>query len=139
MQARIKHRLLLSQMIAAGTFSIALFLGGDGTFAATPERAINLTTYLRDGPGVRYRAVDEAETGTLVSVVGCADGWCNVVDGGVLGYVAQSTLSAPSDQSAPLKNPVCIVGPEASYHGSRDVLYCHSGTASNTKPAAAKP
>lgn len=124
-------------MIAQGTFVAASILGCNGTFAATPERAINLTTYLRDGPGIRYRAVDEAETGTLVSVIGCADGWCKVVEGGVSGYVAQSTLANPT-QSAALKNPVCIVGPEASYHGSRDVRYCRSG-ASNGMSAASKP
>jgi hypothetical protein len=139
MRARTKHRVLLSQIIASGTFPIALFLGLDGTFAATQERMIDLTTYLRDGPGLRYRAVDEAQMGTLVSVIGCADGWCNVIDGSVMGYVAQSTLVPPGEQAAQLKNPVCIVGPEASYHGSRDVRYCRSGVSSNGISAAAKP
>ena len=139
MEAHIKHRVLLSQKIAAGTLVVAFFLGCDGTFAATSDRAINLTTYLRDGPGLRYRAVDEAQTGELVSVIGCADGWCNVLDGGVTGYVAQSTLVIPTGAPTPLKNPVCNVSGESSYHGSSDVLFCRSGASPTGTPAASKP
>ncbi len=133
-----KHRCPLIQMNLVGTFLSAVFMSTAGTFAATPLREMELTTYLRDGPGVRYRAVDEAETGSLVSVVRCADGWCNVLDGGVSGYVAQSALAAPGVLS-PMQNRVCRVDSQASYHGGCDVLFCRSGIASNGNAPARHP
>jgi uncharacterized protein YraI len=134
-----KHRFLLVGKVASGTFLIAFFLNAQATLAASPQRIIDLTTYLRDGPGVRYRAVDEAQAGTLVSVIGCAAGWCNILYGGITGYVAQSTLASPAGQTPAPKNPVCDVGSESSYHGSRDVLFCRSEMSSSGGPAASNP
>ncbi len=135
----MKLQMPIARKMLWGTFLVALFLSGNGTFAATSERELLLTTYLRDGPGLRYRAVDEAQTGTLVSVIGCVGGWCNVLYGGVTGYVAQSALTVAAGEPTPVKNPPCIVGAEASYHGSRAVRYCRASTPSNERPPAATP
>jgi hypothetical protein len=137
-KTRMKHRVPLAKMVTFIALLGSYTLSDTVASAAPPERMIGVTTYLRDGPGVRYRAVDEAEMGTMVSVLGCADEWCNVLDGGVGGYVAQSTLALPGE-AVPLKKPACIVGAEASYHGSRDVLYCRADARSNERPAATTP
>ena len=102
----------------------------------TPPRAdalarISLTTYLRDGPGVRYRAADEAQMGTQVSVISCAKGWCNVAYDGVSGYVAQAMLTPAADTTAPPESTACFTDKEAGYHGGRDVRYCRT---QNTSP-----
>ena len=131
-----KHRVPLTQMIRLGTFLSAVFLGVDGTSATTLVREIGVTTYLRDGPGLRYRAVDEAQMGTSVSVIGCANGWCDVLDGNVSGYVAQSTLAISTNQTSRTQNHACVVGEQASYHGNREVLFCRSGIPPNGKPAS---
>jgi uncharacterized protein YgiM (DUF1202 family) len=97
---------------------------------ADASRRISLTTYLRDGPGVRYRAADEAQMGTQVSVIGCANGWCNVAYDGVSGYVAQATLAPAADTAASPKSTTCFTDKEAGYHGGRDVRYCRAQTTS---------
>ncbi len=89
-------------------------------------REIALTTYLRDGPGLGYRAVDEAETGTRVSVLGCANGWCNVMYEGVSGYVAQTAVASAPPAFTSFKAQNCFVDGQASYHGNRAVQFCQS-------------
>jgi len=50
---------------------------------------------LRAGPGYNYAVIEIIPAGWMVEAGGCADGWCQVNDNGIAGYVDANYLGAP--------------------------------------------
>ena len=91
---------------------------------AGASQHINVTTFLREGPGKAYRVIDEVQTGQPVDVADCANSWCRVSFGRASGYVAQNAIE--NAHGALAKNPHCLVNREAGYHGSDEDVLCES-------------
>ena len=75
----------------------ALVLAVTATAAPPPARSgapavVVWSTYLRNGPGAAFPALDEVEHDTRVVRLGCAGGWCRVRTAAAEGYVDQSAL-----------------------------------------------
>ena len=68
--------------------------------AAADERSANFTAYLREGPGLRYRVIDEIATGQRVDVAECNDGWCRLLLDRATGFVPQGVLDATREERA---------------------------------------
>lgn len=97
---------------------------------ARPART-TWTTYLRAGPGVGYEVIDEIEGRSAIDVQECGGGWCRVVYGRAVGYVAaglvatQDEAAAQGPAPAPAATPVpCFEAQREGYPRGEIVRYC---------------
>ncbi len=60
-------------------------------------------TFMYEGPGLHYRSFDEVRQGQALTVLTCADGWCQVsFDGGKPGYIlAEVVVTGNPAMAAP--------------------------------------
>ena len=60
-------------------------------------------TFMYEGPGLHYRSFDEVRQGQALTVLSCADGWCQVsFDGGRPGYIlAEVVVTGNPAMAAP--------------------------------------
>ncbi len=51
-------------------------------------------TFMYEGPGLHYRSIDEVRQGQALTVLTCADGWCQVsFEGGRPGYILAEVVA----------------------------------------------
>lgn len=93
---------------------------------AEPSR-IGVTSYLRVGPGLRYRPVDEVLSGRSVEVLDCDPAWCRIRAGDRVGWVARGTLVEGPSPMTPTSAATCFVNAQSGYHGTRDLRFCSPG------------
>jgi uncharacterized protein YraI len=65
-----------------------------GWAVAAPAIALDYLN-LRVGPGYNFTVIEVIPAGWMVEAGGCADGWCQVNDNGIAGYVDANYLGAP--------------------------------------------
>jgi uncharacterized protein YraI len=85
------------------------------------------TTYLRVGPGLQYAVIDEVEAQDSITVKRCDKGWCQVIDGGAEGYIAENIVSAKAGPKPPVTHdkPVpCFVSQLSGYGGDEAQRFC---------------
>ena len=89
MQLSRKYRLnLLASGIVATVVAAFAFAP-----AAHAQQVTRFTTYMHSGPGLQYSVTDEIPNRTAFTTrKTCNGGWCQVVFGGVVGYIQQNTL-----------------------------------------------
>lgn len=97
-----------------------------GPACAEPSR-VGVTSYLREGPGLRYRPSDEVLSGQSVQVLECGPAWCRIRAGDGVGWVARGALGDGPPPMEPTDAATCFTNPQAGYHGTRDVRFCSPG------------
>ncbi len=90
--------------------------------AAASPGEITWTTWFRIGPGRNYAVRDEIPNDTVVEVVGCNGGWCQVVYGNRTGYVESDTVAQPVQAVTPPSPPHDCVETRRSGYGKGDEL-----------------
>ena len=58
---------------------------------------ISWPTFYRAGPGRNYTVLDELDRGTVLEVLSCKGGWCQVQNEGSIGYTEQEWLLPPGE------------------------------------------
>ena len=85
-------------------------------------------TFFRTGPGNHFVVLEELARGKAVEVRSCADQWCQVRVGRVVGYVDQANLGQQAPPSSfPPSGPLqagCFDSRRAGYQGGEVLLYC---------------
>ena len=111
---------MLRQMFAGLALAITLLTVALPAAASPGE--ITWTTWFRIGPGRNYAVRDEIPNQTVLDVVGCANGWCQVVWGNWTGYVESNTVAQPVPATAAPPQPHDCVQVERSGYGKGDPL-----------------
>jgi uncharacterized protein YraI len=70
-----------------------------GSAVAAPAIVLDYLN-LRVGPGYNYAVIEIIPAGWMVEAGGCADGWCQINDNGIAGYVDANYLGAPPPATA---------------------------------------
>ena len=110
-------RTLSALVLAAGLVAPHVSRADEGTIRAT--------SYLREGPAIAYRTIDEVAGGVSVQVIACANEWCRIQLGDATGYVASAALNrAPPPTMSPDARQACFLNPISGYHGTRDEEFC---------------
>lgn len=91
--------------------------------------ALGVTTYLREGPGTRYRPLDEVLAGRQVELLGCEAGWCRIAWSGATAYVRQAALADAKARPAPSEARDCFLNRQAGYKRGRNLVICHADPA----------
>lgn len=93
-----RNRSALSSVIYVG-------IAATGALAASAAVAksgmVDLTTYLRAGPGQQYAVLDEIEPRRQVEVQSCDNGWCRVIIDKAAGFIEAARLSGPDIHTVP--------------------------------------
>ena len=106
-QSILTHKAHLSvrQFTAYGAFeataTACLFVLFTCAGARAEQRSVGFTSFLREGPGLRYRVVDEVATNELVDVAQCVDGWCRLMLDRATGFVSEAALVVPHPLRVP--------------------------------------
>ncbi len=91
--------------------------------SATPGQ-ISWTTWFRIGPGRNYAVRDEINNGTVLDVVGCQNGWCQVVWGNRTGYVESDVVVQPVPVTKPASPHDCVQNRRSGYGSGDELSIC---------------
>ena len=85
---------------------------------------VTWTTWFRIGPGRNYAVRDEIPNDTLVEVLGCENGWCQVVWENWTGYVESQTVTQPVPSSASPPAHDCVQNQRSGYGRGETLTLC---------------
>lgn len=107
---------------AAVVGAITLLATTCPAFAAPGE--VTWTTWFRIGPGRNYAVRDEIPNSTVLDVIGCENGWCQVVWGNRTGYVESGVVVQPVPATAPVSPHDCVQTRRNGYGNGEELNIC---------------
>ena len=113
---------MLHRLLAAAVGAITL-LATAGPAAAAPGE-VTWTTWFRIGPGRNYAVRDEISNGTVLEVLGCENGWCQVVWGNRTGYVESGVVVQPVPATTPASPHDCVQTRRSGYGNGEELNIC---------------
>lgn len=112
----------------AAWVGVTLLAFGLAGSASADTGVVTWPTFFRTGPGSRFVVLEELARGAAVEVGSCADHWCQVRIGRVVGYVNQANLGqqAPPSRFPPAgpQQAGCFDSRRSGYKGGEVFLYC---------------
>ena len=91
--------------------------------AASPGK-ITWTTWFRIGPGRNYAVRDEIPNETVLDVVGCSNGWCQVVWENWTGYVESAAVIQPPPATTEPHPHDCVQVDRSGYGKGETLNIC---------------
>ena len=113
---------MLHRLISGWLGVITLLATASPAFASPGQ--ISWTTWFRIGPGRNYAVRDEISNGTVLEVLGCENGWCQVVWGNRTGYVESDVVVQPVPATAPSAPHDCVQNRRAGYGSGDELSIC---------------
>ena len=102
---------------------------------AAAQGKLAWSTYLRSGPGQTYRALDELEHGTPVTVAACSGRWCRISADGLEGFIDREALDLPRlPTPGSAASPACVVAGQTDARAPKPTRFCGPSTAQKTAP-----
>ena len=92
--------------------------------AAAAPGEVSFTTWFRIGPGRNYAVRDEVSSGSVVEVIGCENGWCQVVWGNRTGYVESDVVVQPVPAIKPPAPHDCVQSRRSGYGSGEELNIC---------------
>ena len=113
---------MLRRTVPIAAFLITLLATQSPAFASPGQ--ISFTTWFRIGPGRNYAVRDEISNGSVLDVVGCQNGWCQVVWGNRTGYVESDVVVQPVPVTTPPSPHDCVQNRRSGYGSGDELSIC---------------
>ncbi len=109
-------------LLAAATLTITML--ATALPAAASPGEITWTTWFRIGPGRDYAVRDEIPNDTVLDVIGCQNGWCQVVWQNWTGYVEADVVAQPVPATTAVAPHDCVQNRRDGYGKGDELNIC---------------
>ena len=115
----------LSSLALLASVSVLAAPAWVGQAWADTPMVVTWSTWLRAGPDKEAKVLNELQAGQTVMSLGCAGGWCQIVEVYAVGYVPERLLAANAPPPpVPVPGAPCFAGERFTHEGPLKLRIC---------------